>query len=114
MVHQKVGVRVGPFDLLERYLRSGSWFCTESPFKEKKAHYWKESKRGAESSTFTCEYCGEVRKLCNSWSGHTEAIAKKLNKSTGYIEGAMIPVQTEVLQTPTTKLDKIHHAGKRM
>jgi len=66
-------------DLHHKYIKGKSWQCDDrSPTG---AHYWIETKKGHESSDFTCQYCGEIRKMCNSFSGQMAIVAKKMKKT---------------------------------
>jgi len=65
-------------DLHQKYIKGKSWQCDDrSPTG---AHYWIETKKGNESSDFTCQYCGEIRKMCNTFSGQMAIVAKKMKK----------------------------------
>jgi hypothetical protein len=66
-------------DLHHKYIKGKSWQCDDrSPTG---AHYWIETKKGHESSDFTCQYCGEIRKMCNTFSGQMAIVAKKMKKA---------------------------------
>lgn len=67
-------------DLQDKYIKGKSWKCPGEKTPTG-AHYWKETKKGQESSDFTCQYCGEIRKMCNTFSGQMAIVAKKMKKA---------------------------------
>jgi hypothetical protein len=66
-------------DLHKAYIKGKRWKCPSSK-SPTGAHHWVESKKGHESSEFTCRYCDEIRKMCNTFSGQMGIVAKKLKK----------------------------------